>query len=177
MNKHASSLNAAQMALAAIFTALSVVLLYFACMLPSGRLGLTAAAGFFPAATVVSCGLKAGLLCYGGSGLLALFLVSDKGLAMLYLLFFGLYPIVKGWIEKRRRLPVELCFKFAFFNLMFSLVLRVASALLLSLLPFGRASTGLLYLLGNAVFLIYDFGLSKVICFYQKRMDQVLRKR
>ena len=35
---------------------------------------------------------------------------------------------------------------------------------------------GGLYLAGNAVFLLYDFGFSKLICFYRERVDRVLRK-
>ena len=164
------------LAFSAMLTALSLALLTVATLAPSGRVGLTAAAGLFPAAAVVSYGLPAGVLCYGGTAILALLLLTDKGLAVLYLLFFGLYPLVKGGVERMRRLPLELLFKLLFFNGVFSLFLFGFSALLLSLMPWEGLPVGGLYLAGNVVFLIYDFGFSKLICFYRERVDRVLRK-
>lgn len=163
-------------ALSAMLTALSLALLYMAALMPSGRMGLTAAAGFFPAAAVVSCGLPAGFLCYGGTAILALLLLTDKGLALLYLLFFGLYPVLKGVIERIRRLPLELLLKLLFFNGVFSLVLLGFSALFFSLVAWEGLPLWGLYLAGNGVFLLYDFGFSKVISFYRQRVDRVLRK-
>lgn len=162
--------------LSAVYAALSLAMLFLAALMPSGRMGLTAAAGLFPAAAVVSCGLPAGFLCYVGSAILALLLLSDKGLAILYLLFFGLYPLVKGAIERMRRLAPELALKLLFFNGVFTLVLRAFSALLYSMIPWEALPLWGMYLAGNAIFLLYDFGFSKMICFYQRRVDQVLRK-
>lgn len=176
MNRRTSANHAKMLALSAMLTALSLALLYMAALVPSGRMGLTAAAGLFPAAAVVSYGLPAGFLCYGGTAILALLLLTDKGLAMLYVFFFGLYPLVKGIVERMRRLPLELLLKLLFFNGVFSLALFGFSALFFSLVPWEGLPVGGLYLAGNAVFLLYDFGFSKLICFYRERVDRVLRK-
>lgn len=176
MNRRKASDSARKVALSAVLTAISLVTLYFAALIPSGRLGMTAAAGLFPAAAVVSCGLTAGFLCYGGTAILAFLLLTDKGLALLYLVFFGLYPMVKGLIERLRRLPLEFLLKLLFFNAVFTLVLLAASGLLFSMIPWEDLPLGLLYLAGNVVFLLYDFGFSKVIGFYTQRVDRVLRK-
>lgn len=176
MNRRTSANHARTVALSAVLAALSLVLLYMAALMPSGRMGLTAAAGLFPAAAVVSCGLPAGFLCYGGTAILALLLLSDKGLAILYLLFFGLYPLVKGIIERMRRLVLELSLKLLFFNGVLTLVLWAFSALLFSMMPWEGLPLWGVYLAGNAVFLLYDFGFSKMICFYQQHVDRVLRK-
>ena len=47
-------------ALAGVFGALSLLTLYISAIVPTGRLGLVAAAGIFPAGAVVSGGLSAG---------------------------------------------------------------------------------------------------------------------
>ena len=176
MNRRKSANSARTVALSAVLTAVSLVFLYIATLAPSGRMGLTAVAGLFPAAAVVSCGLPAGFLCYGGTAILSFLLLTDKGLALLYLVFFGLYPMVKGLIERLRRLPLELVLKLAFFNAVLSLVLIGFSSLLFSLVPWEDLPLGLLYAAGNVVFLIYDLGFSKVIGFYAHRVDRVLRK-
>lgn len=176
MNRRKASNSARTVALSAVLTALSLIVLYIAALAPSGRMGLTAAAGLFPAAAVVSCGLPAGFLCYGGTAVLALLFLNDKGLALLYLVFFGLYPMLKGLVEQMRRLPFELLLKLAFFNVVLTLLLLAASGVLFSVIAWGNLPMGVLYMAGNAVFLIYDFGFSKIIGFYTQRVDRVLRK-
>lgn len=177
MNRSTNARKAGKLALCAMLTALSLVVLTLAAAAPSGRLGLTAVAGLFPAAAVVSYGLPAGLLCYAGTALLGLLLLADKTIALLYLLFFGLYPMVKGAVERLRRLPLELVLKLFFFNLMYTVVLRGFSGLLAGYFFLADRALAVVYLTGNVVFLLYDFGFSKVIGFYCQRVEKVLRKR
>ena len=86
-----------QIALCGLTAAGSLALLWMACAVPSGRIGLTAAAGLFPMAAVLEGGRKAGLLSWGASSLLGLILLPNKGLALLYGIFLGLYPVAKSY--------------------------------------------------------------------------------
>lgn len=169
MRNQRSSKAASRVALGGVLAALSLLLLYLAAMLPSGRIGMVAVAGLVPAAGVVSGGLAAGFLSYGAAGLLGLLLLPDKGCALLYAVFFGLYPMVKSAIERLRRLPLELLLKLAFFNVVLTALLFGFSALLFPLLPELLQSPLPLYLGGNVIFLIYDYGFSKLITFYAAR--------
>ena len=94
--------------LAAILTALSLVVLWAAVLVPWGRIGLIAVAGLMPAAAVISAGPMAGGLCWAGTSLLALILLPSKDCGLLYLFFFGLYPLIKYFAERLRRLPLAL---------------------------------------------------------------------
>lgn len=98
----ANSGGSREVALPAVLAALSLLLLYGASIAPGGRMGLVALSGLIPAAAVVSGGLRAGLMCYAAAGILGLILVPDKGSALLYLLFFGLYPVIKSRAERLR---------------------------------------------------------------------------
>lgn len=177
MDRRSSAGKTRRVALTAMLAGLSLIFLYAASALPTGRLGLTAVAGLFPAAAVVAFGLPAGFLCYGGTAILALLLAADKGLALLYLLFFGLYPMVKGAAEKIGRLWAELAIKIAFFNGVFSLFLFFLRTVFFSVAPVEGLPVWGVYLGGNLVFLAYDFGFSKLICLYRTRIDRVLRNR
>ena len=168
--------SASRVALGGVFAALSLLLLYLAAMMPSGRMGMVAVAGLVPAAAVVSGGLACGFLCYGAAGILGLLLLPDKGCALLYVILFGLYPLVKYAIEHLRKLVPELLLKLVFFNLVLSVLLFGFSALLFPLLPAVLQSTLPLYLAGNVVFLIYDYGFSKLITYYAQRMRGVTRR-
>lgn len=165
-----------QVALTAVLSALSLILLYLSAMVPTGRIGVVALAGLTPSAAVVSCGIGPGLLCYVGTGILALFLLPDKGNALLYLLFFGLYPLVKHAIERLNKLPLELILKLGFFNAVLTLFWFGLRRILLSALSIEPQALWILYAGGNAIFLLYDFGFTQVIAFYMRRVDRILRK-
>ncbi|MBM6869578.1 hypothetical protein H7U37_08610 [Pseudoflavonifractor phocaeensis] len=164
-----------RLAAGAVLTALSLAVLFGSCYLPTGRMGLVAAAGLLPAAAVISAGgIKAGLLCYGASGLLALLLLPDKGNALLYLLFFGLYPMVKSAAERLAHQWQRWLGKLAFFYGMLSVLWFLAGEVLTPFLPAALDSTPLVYGVGTAVFVVYDYGFTKLIGFYMARVHRYL---
>ena len=168
--------SAGRVAVTAMLTALSLVLLYLSALLPTGRMGVVAAAGLLPAAAVVTGGLPAGALCWAGTGLLGLLLLPDKGNALLYLIFFGVYPLIKYWIERIGALLPELLLKLLFFNAALTVFWFGLRAVFLAALPLPVQALWLVYLGGNMAFLIYDFGCSKLIALYIQRVDKVLKK-
>lgn len=168
--------GAGRTALVGVLTALSLIFLYVSSVLPTGRLGFVALAGLLPAGAVVSASLPAGAFCYAATGVLGLLLLPDKGNALLYLVFFGLYPLVKCLIERLRKLPIELACKSLFFNAALTLCWFVLRSALLTGLPASFGQPWILYLLGNAVFWVYDLGFSKLIAFYAVRIDKAVRR-
>lgn len=167
--------KAVQVAYPAILGALAVVLVYLACLAPTGQWGIVAAAGLLPAAAVVSVGLKAGFLCWAGAAVLALLLAPDKFCALLFAVLFGLYPMVKSLAEGLRKKPVEYLLKLAFFNAAFTVVyLTMAAAMLGSLPEVLGSSVWVLYLAANAVFLAYDYGFGKLIAVYIARVQRAV---
>lgn len=165
-----------RVALCGVLAALSLVLLWLACLAPSGRMGVVALAGLVPSAAVAAYGLGAGFLCYGAAGILGLFLLPDKGCALLYALFFGLYPMVKSLIERLHRLALELICKLVFFNGVLALFLLAFSGLLLPLLPEYLSSPAPVFAAGNLAFLVYDYGFSKLITAYAPRLRKAVRR-
>ncbi len=164
------------MALPALLTTVSLVLLCGTSVAPVGRMGLVALAGLVPAAAVVSGGLRAGLLCYAAAGILGLILVPEKGSVLLYLLFFGLYPTVKSLAERRCSRLGEYAVKLAFFNLALTVLWFGLRDLFLPFLPDMLNGAGTVYLAGNAIFLLYDYGFSRIIALYTARVDCLFRK-
>jgi len=92
MRNQRSNKSASRVALGGILAALSLLLLYLATMMPSGRIGMVAVAGLVPAAGVVSGGLATGFLSYGATSLLGFLLLPDKGCALVYFHFLRLIP-------------------------------------------------------------------------------------
>lgn len=163
------------MAYPAVLGAVSLILVYIAAVAPSGNWGLVAVAGLLPAAAVISVGLGAGVLCWAGVSLLSFLLLPGKFCALLYTALFGLYPLVKSLIERLRRRGLEYLLKLAFFNAAFTLIFLVMRAAVLDSLPAALGTTWVLYLVANVVFLVYDFGFSRLIGFYVARISRAVR--
>ena len=168
--------KAVQVAYPAILGALAVVLVYLACIAPTGRWGIVALGGLLPAAAVIDLGLKAGFLCWAGASILALLLAPDKFCALLFAVLFGLYPMVKSLAEGLRKKPVEFLLKLGYFNAAFTvLYLTMAAAMLGSLPEVLGSSVWVLYLAENVVFLAYDFGFSRLIAVYIARVQRAVQ--
>lgn len=167
--------RSAKVAYPAILGALSLVFLYIAGVAPSGTWGLVALAGVFPAAAVISVGIGSGFLCWGGVAVLAFLLLPGKFCALLYTVLFGLYPMVKAVIEGKRLRGVGYVLKLAFFNAAFTLIFVTMKAAVLGSLPDVLSGTWLIYLVGNIVFLLYDFGFGKLIGFYIARIGRSVK--
>ena len=118
-------------------------------------------------------------MVYAAVSFLSLFICPDKEAAVLFVGFFGYYPILKGKLEKIRSRALEYAAKFLVFN-----IAVIASYLVIIYLfglqgvledvgPLGQYSVLALLALGNVVFWIYDVALSRIITAYR----EVLRKK
>jgi hypothetical protein len=163
------------MAIAAVMTAFTVVFLYIAALLPMEQIGIIALSSLFGIAAVIEGGISADILVFIGSSIIGALIVPNKPMIHFYVLFFGYYPIVKSLAEKLRNNILKWAVKLAVFNLALTALWFFASFLILNptILQMG---TGLIYLLGNLVFVVYDIGLSRLISFYIVRISKHVKK-
>ena len=101
-------------------------------------------------------------------------LLPSKDGALLYILFFGYYPIVKHLAERIK-----------YKALSWALKLLVMNAALTALWLFLRRlfapdvqalSPVLIYLAANAAFCVYDIALSQLLILYAQRVSKYIRK-
>ena len=99
---------------------------------------------------------------------LATFLLSPgKTLWLLYLLIFGIYPILKGYIERLKR-PLWLILKLVFINavlLTLSFLFEIIFSVPLVVLP-SKLATAAVYLVMNIAFAAYDKFISVMVRIY-----------
>lgn len=160
-----------KIARSALLIALALVMLYLSSMVPRGNLGVVALAGVVSGVAVVVEGRRAGVLCYIGISLLAAILVPNKGNVLLFILFFGCYPIVKSMIEGMGRLVLEWGTKLIFFNGMSLVIWAILGELFLVYLPHGEEAEWAIVLGCNVAFVIYDFGLTRLIGSFGRRIS------
>lgn len=119
-----------KIALAGILTALGAATLLLENLFPTGKLGFYVLAGFILSIVIMECGLSFGWISYGVVSLVAFLLVPEKTAVFPYLLFFGLYALVKSHIEHLNKLIAEWILKYVFFNGSLYLMWHFATSIL-----------------------------------------------
>ena len=150
-------------ALATIFMLLS----YF----PYLTYAIPAISGLLIMICVIEINPKWALLCYISSSVLV-FLLAEPESRMMYIFFFGYYPIVKALIEKINNSIIEWLIKLLVFNAAMILIYYVlAFVFTISFEDFGewgRYGALIFLAIGNIVFVLYDIAISRIAVTYMK---------
>lgn len=149
--------------LSALLIALTLVILAINSLLPISTLSiLTIASAIIPIA-VIRASIKNAFLIYIASSLLG-FLILPKDIIILYALFFGIYGLIKYYIEKLNKITFEIILKLVFS----SIILVIYYLLFSSFIDISNVNLPLylIFIAANILFLIYDYALTLVISFY-----------
>ena len=161
-----------QIAVCAVLSALSLVLLYLASLLPTSRLALVAVAGLLPALAVMAYGVGWGFSTFLVTAALALLILPTKDAAVVYCLFFGHYPVVKSLIERLNRFWLEWVLKLLWANLLILVCWLLFRAILFHMISMQSVATLVLFLAGNVAFIVYDICFSGLI----KGAEKIVRR-
>lgn len=178
--------QSAKTAIGGMITALSVVLL-IPTALDLFVYALPAMAGVLTMFCVVELGRKWSVGVYAAASILSLLLVPNKEAAVLYIAFFGYYPIVKSVLESKLPRVLEYIVKFAVFNVSMIcsyIVLNKVFGIPLEQLFDLESETGfwakytipVLLAAGNVVFIVFDIGLTGMVTAYLKVWQKRFRK-
>ena len=161
--------------LTAVFTALTLVFLYLASILPTVRLGFTAAASLFAVAAVIEAGIVSAFFVFIGSSIIGALLLPDKTAVIIYVLFFGYYPVIKSLAEKSRSMLLNWALKLAVFEAAFTLTWFLFRSLIFNVKVLWMPVI-VVYLIGASAFLVFDIGLTRLIGFYIIRISKNTRR-
>ncbi len=170
--------NTKTITICAMMIALSLVFMYIGVLLPSGRAGFMAVASLFTLAAVIECGYVPALCVFAASSILGFLIMPDKAPIMFYILFFGYYPVIKSLCEKLKSRVPEWIIKLAVFNIALTvMVIFFRELLMMSFLDrlSGAALIAVIYILMNIIFVIYDYGVSKLVQFYMYNIHNKIR--
>jgi len=150
-------------------------------IIPTMEIGLPALAGALLILPVIELGVKYGFLCYGATAVVTLLLAPSLEAKMLFILFFGYYPVVKALIERLNSPFLRWGIKLLLFNVTicaaYILLIKVFSAVETDdLSMFGVYLPFILLLVGNGVFWLYDTALTRVITVYLRFWQPRFRK-
>lgn len=157
-----------QVAMGGVATALCLLLMVFTAILPFAEYALPALAGLLLIAVVAENGGKSALLVYGAVSILSLMLVPRPEAALLFVCFFGYYPILQGLLEGLRPLALRYLVKFLVFNAAMVgaywllIYLFGITDILESFGDFGQYSVLVLWGFGNVFFVVYDLTVGNI---------------
>lgn len=167
--------QSSKIALGGIVAALSVVLMLLTAI-PSMTFVLPAIAGVLLMIMVVEVNKGWAFMVFVAVSLISVFIVPDRMASVMYILFFGYYPILKALMESKLPRTVETILKFVVFNasiiVAYFLLTFVMGTPMLDLEFWQEKGvpTGVLVavaiIFADAVFLVYDLALSKLVDMY-----------
>jgi hypothetical protein len=164
-----------RLAISGVLASCTVVSVFLSTILPTNRISLYTLASFFVAVIIIEFGVKNGWIFYIVTCAVSFFVVPWKTAIIPFILFFGIYGIIKYYIEKLDRILPEYLLKYLYFNtcLIFSLLLIKEVFLRVTVIELHWkiiAVSGL-----QVVFLVYDYVYSLFIRYYKTRIRKILK--
>ena len=174
-----SKRNSFSVAMGGIVASLAVVLMFFTGVFPFATYALPALAGLLMVIIVIDYNAKWAVSVYVAVSILSLLITPDREAALLFIAFFGYYPILKSIFEKLPRI-IEYVLKFLVFNVAivgaYYVIINVFGMPDI-LSEFQKVGIPLMLGLGNVTFLVYDIAITKIITLYVKWFKpKILRK-
>ena len=170
--------NNAKLTLSGIMAALAVVIT-LAAYFPYLTYALPAMAGLCVMAVLIETDYKWALLTYISSAIICFFIAESEA-KLLYICFFGYYPILKSGIEKLKKAFPEWIIKLIFFNIAILAVYFLLSGLFsISVDDFGILGEYGAYIflaMANVVFVLYDICISRMAMFYLYKLHPKIQK-
>lgn len=167
--------NTRKTALTGILSAFIVLILFLESITPTGKLGFYVLAGFILAVIVLETGVKWGWVAFVVTSLAGLIVVPEKLNVLPYILFFGIYTILKFHIESLRRPWIEILLKFAAFNLFLWPAWSIARTFLPQSLTQG-VKIIIAGIILQMAFAIYDILFTAWIRYYFEKIAPKVRK-
>lgn len=170
--------KSARVAFCGILSALTVVIMLLSYF-PSFTYAIPATAGVLFAVIVIEIDARWAFVAYIATSILC-FLFAEKEAALLFIFFFGYYPIIKGLIERRHSRPIEYGIKFAVFNvaivIAYLLIINVFGIPFDDMGMFGKYAAWAMLIAGNVVFFVYDIAVSRLLTGYYHMLHPRIKR-
>lgn len=148
---------------------------------------LPALAGMLTMFCVIELDKKWSFGVYIAVSLISVLLVPNKEAAVMYVAFFGYYPIMKAILESKLPKVTEYIIKFLLFNV--SVIAAYAVLIKVLGMPFdelmgltendgflAKYAVPVMLVLGNMVFITYDIALTRIITAYLRVWQKKFKK-
>lgn len=166
-----SESNASNIAKGGIITALGVICVYAGNFFPINKTFILIIASALIPLTVISADIITSIMVYFATTLLSILLSGFNIAVLAYALFFGIYGILKYYIERIRKISFEIIIKFVFFNLSLLIFSLIIKSVFISSIKL-KYSIYIFIILCEISFWIYDYALTIFISYLAKHIKK-----
>lgn len=152
-----------------IIIALTLIILYSSNLLPISTLSILTLASCLIPICILRTSIKNAILVYIACSILS-FLIVPLNIALLYTLFFGIYGLIKAFIEKLNKRSLELVIKLCSFNILVVILYFISSSILTTLNI--KIPLFIIWIISQAAFLLYDYALTLIISYYLNKLHK-----
>lgn len=167
-----------KIALCGVMTALSVVIM-LAAYFPYLTFALPALAGAVFCVLKIEIDSKWAVGSFVAAAILTV-LLCEKESAMMFVSFFGFYPILKSYYERIPSRVLEYAVKFATFTVCvifaYFVIIKLFGIPMEGMGDFGKYTPLILLCGGEVMFFVYDLALSQLITVYMNGMHKRVSK-
>ena len=163
-----------RVALGGIVSALCLFAMFLTGVFPVLYLVLPMIAGALITIISTEINSKWAFLTYASVSVISIFVTFDKDAALIFILFFGHYPIIKEYIEKIKLKVPQYLIKLAVYNfcviLNFNITIHIFGMTEMAdeFQEFGKYALWIFLAFTNVIFLFYDYSLSGCKTLYTK---------
>ena len=171
--------NSTRIAMGGISASLCLVAMLTTALLPFATYALPALAGIMLIPLTLELGAKTSWVCYTAVAVLSLLIVPDREAALMFIAFFGYYPIIKIRLDGIKiRLIRKIIKVFIFNTAMIIGYIAVIYIFGMSYLieEFSNYFGWLLLIIANIFFPIYELALHNMYRLYIFRIRKILFK-
>ncbi len=163
-----------KISLGGVVASLCLLMMFLTAIFPPFSIVVPMFTGMLIGVVAEEANRKWALVTYAAVSVLCLFMTPSCESTMLFIMFFGYYPVIKGLLDKLKPAPIRWIVKLVCFNVPVVLCYWIIANLfgiydMWSDFDFlGKYLIPGLLLLANFMFLMYDYTLGSVAIMYEK---------
>jgi len=172
-----------RVALGGIVAALCLICMFLAGIMPALYIILPMIAGVLLMIIVTEVSVGWAALTYIAVGMLSMIICADKEAALLFIIVFGHYPILRFYIQAVRSKPLRILIKLVLFNISLVVYYWITVTLLGlqtgedSLGDLGKAGLILALFVCNFILICHDFNLGHIHTYYVRKLRPYFRRK
>jgi hypothetical protein len=172
-----------KVALGGIVSALCLLCMFLSGIMPFFYLILPMVAGIFLMIIAEEVSMGWAWLTYTSVSILSMLITADKEAALVFVMLFGHYPMVRMYLENLKFKPLRYIIKLAIYNIclisffMVTVFVFGLDQMLTDMNDLGKYGGLILLVLANIIYVLYDFNLGALYVLYIKRLMPKFRRR
>jgi len=152
-----------------VLLALSIVLLMLSFVIPTNTLFFMGLASLPISIVIIEQGIKWGIIFYIASSVLSFLFMPDKVNWIFYTFTFGIYGIIKYFIERDRNIYIEYILKLTTFNIIIGIGYFFLGKF--TYVPLNIISI----IIAQIIFIIYDYAYGRFIDYYYNKIREKIK--